>query len=148
MLSRFDYAQYDNYCIQVSTTLSVTIRQFQWLCMRSHNYFVYMLRCADGSYYTGMTNDVEHRFHQHQSGIDPTCYTFSRRPLSLAYVCHFSNVLDAITHEKRLKGWGRKKKQALIMGALEKLPLLAKKDFSRRKSCHPSSPAHDASRNR
>jgi putative endonuclease len=47
--------------------------------MHSHSYFVYLLRCADGTYYTGVTNDVERRLEEHQSGCDPKAYTFNSK---------------------------------------------------------------------
>jgi putative endonuclease len=71
-------------------------------------YYVYMLRCFDGTFYTGMTNDIERRFAEH----DPTCYTFSRRPLRLAYAGEFQLPEEAIAFEKRLKAWSHKKKRA------------------------------------
>ncbi len=77
-------------------------------------YYVYMLLCADGSFYVGVTNDLELRFGQHQFGLDPRCYTFKRRPLKLVNSSDFRNVDDAIAWEKHLKGWSRAKKRALI----------------------------------
>jgi len=100
-------------------------------CME--RYFVYMLRCLDGTYYVGITNDVEKRVVQHQEGWDPSAYTHNRRPVALVYSAEFSEVTDAIAFEKQVKGWGRKKKEALIRGEYERLPGLAKKVF--RKVC-------------
>ena len=97
--------------------------------MRS--YYVYILRCLDGSYYVGITNDVERRLAQHQSGWDPKAYTHDRRPVELVYRAEFSEVADAIAFEKRVKRWSRKKKEALIAGEFEKLPGLAKKKFKK-----------------
>lgn len=48
-----------------------------------HNYFVYILECADKSYYTGVTNDLDIRIEQHKNGEDINSYTYSRRPLVL-----------------------------------------------------------------
>jgi putative endonuclease len=75
-------------------------------------YYVYLLRCIDGSFYTGVSNDVERRFHQHTMGHDPGSYTFSRRPLQLVYVGEFERIDEAIAFEKRLKGWTHAKKRA------------------------------------
>ena len=75
-------------------------------------YYVYMLRCFDGSFYVGVTNDIVRRFGQHCSGWDPKCYTHMRRPLRLIYADEFSQIQDAIAFEKRLKGWTHKKKRA------------------------------------
>jgi putative endonuclease len=75
-------------------------------------YYVYMLQCFDGSFYVGVTNDVERRFWQHSSGVSEDCYTYSRRPLRLAYVGEFQWIAEAIAFEKRLKGWSHRKKRA------------------------------------
>ncbi len=80
--------------------------------MGSH--FVYMLRCADDSYYVGVTNDLEKRIGEHKIGWDPKAYTHRRRPVQLVYAVEFSEITDAIDFEKQVKGWSRKKKEALI----------------------------------
>ena len=90
-------------------------------------YYVYMLFCREGSYYIGITNDVENRVAQHNLGIDPDCYTFSRRPVVLVYSSAFSEVTEAIACEKQLKGWSRRKKAALARGDWDAI-----KRFSRR----------------
>ncbi|MDD5025954.1 MAG: GIY-YIG nuclease family protein [Candidatus Peribacteraceae bacterium] len=88
-------------------------------------YFVYMLRCMDGTYYVGITNDVEKRVEQHQDGWDPKAYTHRRRPVGLVYSAEFSEVTDAIAFEKQVKGWGREKKETLMRREYEKLPGLS-----------------------
>jgi putative endonuclease len=75
------------------------------------HYFVYILRCSDGSYYTGITNDFENRLCEHEAGEDPGCNTFKRRPAELAYVEDFQVVTDAIAWEKQVKGWSRRKRK-------------------------------------
>lgn len=80
------------------------------------NYFVYMLLCADGSYYIGITKDVERRFAQHQSGWDPKAYTHERRPVQLVYCTDFQRIEQAIAWEKQIKRWSRTKKAALAGG--------------------------------
>ncbi|MGH7659540.1 MAG: GIY-YIG nuclease family protein [Vulcanimicrobiaceae bacterium] len=75
-------------------------------------YYVYMLRCFDGTFYTGVTNDFDRRFYEHSSGFNEECYTFTRRPLRVAYVGEFEKILDAIDFEKKLKSWSHKKKRA------------------------------------
>jgi len=77
-------------------------------------YYVYILKCADGSYYTGMTNDLERRFSEHSAGINPDCYTYSRRPVELVFSEEFNDPELAIEYEKKIKGWNRRKKEALI----------------------------------
>ncbi|MGA2392293.1 MAG: GIY-YIG nuclease family protein [Candidatus Lustribacter sp.] len=71
-----------------------------------------MLRCFDGTFYTGVTNDVVRRFDEHCNGRDRHSYTYSRRPLRLVYAAEFHRVNDAIAWEKRLKVWTHKKKRA------------------------------------
>jgi len=90
-------------------------------------YYVYILQCCDGSYYTGVTNNVERRFHEHQEGLVPGCYTHERRPLQLVFAEEFTEAMNAIAREKQIKGWTRKKKEALIRGDFDGLVELAKK---------------------
>lgn len=65
-----------------------------------HNYFVYILECADKSYYVGVTNDLEARLSQHNDGENVFAYTFSRRPVTLKYYQRFNQIGDAIDFEK------------------------------------------------
>lgn len=99
-----------------------------------NEYYVYMLRCKDESYYTGVTNDYERRFDEHVQVLDPSSYTHNRRPLQLVYVTSFRDVNEAIAWETKVKGWSRRKKEALIQREYEKLPGLSKKDFSKKKN--------------
>lgn len=91
--------------------------------------YMYILECADGSYYAGVTNNVEERFSQHQIGNDPKGYTYSRRPVKLVYHQGFQQANDAIVFEKKVKGWTVAKKKALIAGDFEALKKLSKKEF-------------------
>ena len=77
-------------------------------------FWVYMLRCCDESYYIGVTNNLEMRLHEHISGFDEGCYTYKRLPVELVYSAFFTDIIDAITWEKRIKRWTRAKKKALI----------------------------------
>jgi putative endonuclease len=87
---------------------------------------VYILLCSDGSYYTGITRrDVEERVSEHTQGLDPTCYTFPRRPVSIPFSASFQRVDEAVSLERQIKGWSRAKKEALIRGEYEALPALA-----------------------
>jgi len=90
-------------------------------------FYVYILHCADQSYYTGVTNNFELRIEQHQMGYNPDSYTFERRPVKLVHVEVFGSILDAIHREKQLKRWSRRKKQALIQGNDEQLILFSKR---------------------
>lgn len=76
-------------------------------------YYVYILLCADKSYYTGMTNNLERRIIEHKT-LNKYSYTFKRKPLKLVWHQVFTNPKEAITIEKQIKGWSRKKKEALI----------------------------------
>ena len=91
-----------------------------------HNYFVYIIQCADGLYYTGITNNVERRINEHNEGLDSKSFTYPRRPVVLKYEQHFSDVNQAIAWEKQLKGWNRKKKEALFSEDWEAVKRLAK----------------------
>jgi len=79
-----------------------------------HNYYVYIVLCSDGKYYTGVTNDVERRLWEHNTGFNIDCFTYKRRPVVLKYEEHFTNINNAIAWEKQVKGWSRKKKEALF----------------------------------
>lgn len=97
--------------------------------------YVYILCCADGSYYVGSTRDeLELRVAQHNDGTFGG-YTISRRPVKLVNSEAFVNITDAIAAERQLKGWSRAKKEALIGGDLETLRRLAK---NRTEHPHPS----------
>jgi len=85
---------------------------------------MYILECADGSYYTGSTNDLELRLLQHQRG-EGANHTKKRLPIKLIYCEAYDRVDDAFYREKQVQGWGRKKKEALIKGNPELLPELA-----------------------
>ena len=87
--------------------------------------FVYILLCNDDSYYTGVTNDIDRRLHEHNHS-DNDSYTSKRRPLTLVYSQEFNDIRQAIALEKQIKGWTRKKKQALINEDWEKLKLLSR----------------------
>ena len=93
---------------------------------RIHNYFVYIVECSDGLYYTGVTNNVERRILEHNEGIDIKSFTFKRRPVRLRYSLRFSDIRQAIEWEKQLKGWSRKKKEALFNDDWDEVSRLAK----------------------
>lgn len=88
-------------------------------------YYVYILLCSDGSYYTGLTDDLARRFGEHVDGSYPTCFTFKRRPVELKYYETIPFLADAIEREIQIKGWSRSKKTALIEGNFHKLQLLS-----------------------
>ena len=81
-------------------------------------FFTYLLRCNDGSYYVGHTEDLEYRLAQHQSGALGG-YTAGRLPVSLEWSQDFPA-------ERQIKGWSRAKKQALIAGEWQRISTLAR----------------------
>jgi len=89
-------------------------------------FYVYIVLCADGSYYTGMTNDVDRRLLEHNSGINVKAYTFKRRPVKLVFHEQFIDFYSAEAFEKQIKGWSRRKKEALINGEYQELIRLSK----------------------
>ena len=102
-----------------------------------NNYYVYIVECHDGSYYTGITNNLERRLWEHNTGYNKTCYTYERRPVELKYYEHFNNVKSAIAWEKQIKGWSRKKKQALFEENLDKIKELAKSKTNKSNDTKP-----------
>jgi putative endonuclease len=93
--------------------------------------WLYILHCADGSYYTGSTNNLPLRLAQHQAG-EGSGYTCSRLPVELVYTQEFPSEHEAFLRERQVKGWSRAKKAALIRGDFEALVELSK---SRSSSC-------------
>jgi len=75
--------------------------------------FVYILKCADGSYYTGITSNLKRRIKEHNLGIR-TCLAKGKRPVRLVYWEKFKNRKEAAKREKQIKGWRRSKKEDLI----------------------------------
>jgi putative endonuclease len=92
--------------------------------------WMYILECSDGTYYVGSTKDLEYRLSEHQAGKGAK-YTSRRLPVKLVYSEKFERVVDAYIREKQVQNWSRAKREALINGNLESLPVLAKKDFSK-----------------
>ena len=90
-----------------------------------YGYFVYMLRCVDDSYYTGVTNNLKMRLDEHQMGFKEGSYVCKRLPAQLVYSKSFRYIRDAIAWEKRIKRWSRAKKEALMSANVQRLHLLA-----------------------
>ena len=93
-------------------------------------YYVYIVQCCDGSYYTGVTNNLLRRIYEHNHKNNPLSYTNSRKPVVLKYYEVYQSPLEAIRREKQIKRWGRDKKEALINGDYENLKALSKKVFT------------------
>lgn len=92
------------------------------------SFHTYLLRCADGSYYAGHTDDLTHRLGQHQCG-ECGGYTAKRLPVELAWSQTFVTREEALAAEQQIKGWSRAKKEALMEGDWERISVLAKKIF-------------------
>jgi putative endonuclease len=90
--------------------------------------YVYLLRCADGSYYVGSATgeDLGPRVDQHNAGSYPG-YTFSRRPVVLVWSEYFDRITDGIAAERQIKGWSRAKKEALLRSDWTKVSELSRR---------------------
>ena len=93
--------------------------------------WTYMLRCSDGTYYVGSTWSLERRLDQHEKGLGAE-YTKRRLPVELVYAAEFESIADAFNWEKRLQGWSRAKREAVIRGDWSALPALSKKVWRRK----------------
>jgi putative endonuclease len=88
----------------------------------------YILVCGDGTYYVGSTRDLDLRMEQHHSGLG-SAYTGKRMPVRLVWYRETDRIDDAYALEKKIQGWSRAKRQALIEGRFDDLPALSKKRF-------------------
>ena len=88
-------------------------------------FHAYLLRCNEGSYYAGHTDNLQTRLAQHKQGTLPG-YTSGRNPVELVWTEEFPTRDEAFAAERRIKGWRRAKKEALIAGDWDKLRVLAK----------------------
>lgn len=91
---------------------------------------MYILKCGDGSYYTGSTFNLEKRLEEHKDPVLCAKYTKARQPVELVYHEEFVRVEDAFKREKQVQGWSRSKKEALIRGDFEALRLLSMLKYS------------------
>lgn len=90
-------------------------------------FWVYILKCADDSYYVGHTDNLEVRLYQHHQGYFNSCYTFKRRPLELLFAETLPSRQEALERERQIKGWSRRKKLALIEQRWEDLVRYSKR---------------------
>jgi predicted GIY-YIG superfamily endonuclease len=88
--------------------------------------WMYILRCADGSYSVGSTRDIDERIWQHERG-EGAAYTRHRLPVELVHLAEFERVDEAFAWEKQVQGWSRAKREALIRGGLDALPALSRR---------------------
>ena len=94
--------------------------------------WVYILKCSDGSYYTGSAVDLEKRIAEHTAGTF-NGYTSKRLPVELVFAYEMPTIFEAFLRERQIKGWARRKKEALIKGEWYKLI-----EYSKSKGRHPS----------
>ena len=87
--------------------------------------WAYLLRCGDDSFYCGHTNNLEARIAQHRTGAT-SGHTKHRRPITLVWSQDFPSRLEALEAERRIKGWTRAKKEALIRGDWDGLSVLSR----------------------
>ena len=92
---------------------------------------VYILKCADDSYYVGSTWNLEKRLYQHATGHGSS-YTSRRIPVTLVFAQEYERVDEAYAREKQIQGWSRRKREALIAGEYNELPGLSKKSLPAR----------------
>lgn len=88
-------------------------------------FWTYILRCADGTYYVGHTDDIDYRMAQHESGAIGG-YTAKRRPVTYLWSEQFPTRDEAFAAERKLKGWSRAKKEALMAGDWKLVSQLAR----------------------
>ena len=88
-------------------------------------FYLYMLRCKDGSYYIGHTDELEKRIAEHEAGTHRG-YTYERRPVTLVFVTEFETRDEALQREMQMKNWSRAKKEALARGEWDLLKQLSR----------------------
>lgn len=98
---------------------------------------VYILHCADNSYYTGHTGNLERRIGEHQSGLSDSC-TSGRLPVELVFSQECSTRIEALSAERQIRGWSRKKKEAMIRGDCAEVSRSAKSSDRDGAPVHPS----------
>jgi putative endonuclease len=100
--------------------------------------YMYILECADGSYYTGSTIDLKRRLQQHQN-FEGSFFTAKKWPVKLVYFEYYHSIVLAFNREKQIQGWRRAKKLALIEGRFKDLSALSNAGLDRnRRSAKPA----------
>jgi putative endonuclease len=89
---------------------------------------MYILKCADGTFYIGSTTSSDSRLFQHRQGVD-AIYTSKRLPVELVYFEEYWNVAEAFAREKQVQNWSRSKREALVQRFFRMLPELSRKKF-------------------
>jgi len=91
---------------------------------------VYLLKCGDGSYYAGHTDSIDQRIAQHQAGKGSD-WTRRRLPVEVVWSDHAPTREEALAFERRIKGWSRAKKEALVAGDWKEIGALARPPHER-----------------
>ena len=99
--------------------------------------YMYILECADGTYYTGSTKHLKVRIRQHNEGMGAN-YTSKRLPVKLVHIEPFTLVSEAFEREKQVQNWSHAKKRALVNGEYDELRQKAKKVFRNKSTRQPS----------
>ena len=97
-------------------------------------YFVYILKCSNGKFYTGNTSNLSLRVSQHKCGYDLRSYTFRLRPVTLVWSMEFPSRYDALKVERQIKGWSHAKKEALIDNDFELIHQIVRNERVRREN--------------
>ena len=95
-------------------------------------YAIYILKCSDGTYYTGLTKELDGRVLEHQMGVNSESYTYGRRPIKLVWSIISESYQEAFQWEHQIKGWSRAKKEALIRGDIDGIHEIVKGERKRR----------------
>ena len=113
---------------RMEVSINIESPKVEWCLPVNKKYYVYILRCSDGTYYTytGTTQDLKHRIKAHNDGRAAN-YTALRRPVKLVFSEVHPNIKAAISRERQIKRWTRSKKEALISGNINVLKKLSKK---------------------
>ena len=106
-------------------SLRAQSRSSEYQYYRMKSYYVYILLCSDGRTYTGITDNISRRLYEHNEGLNREAFTYKRRPVQLVFQQEFTEVLQAIYFEKKIKKWSAKKKLALAEGDFDLLQILA-----------------------
>lgn len=93
--------------------------------------YLYIVKCSDDSLYIGVTNNLEKRLLEHNTGVNLDSYTYTRRPVELLFHEIFTDYNLAFEWETKIKKWSRAKKQALIDSEFDLLKSLSKKNFKK-----------------
>jgi len=96
------------------------------------SYAIYILKCSDRTYYTGLTKDLEGRVREHEIGAHPESYTYSRRPVKLVWSIVTESYQEAFQWEHRIKSWSHAKKEALIRGDIDGIHEIVKSERKHR----------------